>query len=91
MQWQELQKVWSTRAAQRKKHVETLGQQLEDWARINTKRKLVILSLPKDSLGNPNVVNAPAGIKTLIREMLVPRPQFPGVDPSPLADDKVWF
>jgi len=87
--WQELQKVWATRANQRKKNVESLSQQLVDWERTNTKRKLVVLSLPQDSRGNPNVPNAPASIKALIREMLVPKPQFPRVDSSPLTDEKV--
>ena len=88
-QWQELQKVWATRANQRKKNVESLSQQLVEWERTNTKRKLVVLSLPQDSRGNPNVPNAPASIKALIREMLVPKPQFPRVDSSPLTDEKV--
>ena len=90
-QWQELQKVWEARANQRKKNVESLSQQLADWERTNTKRKLVVLSLPQDSRGNPNVTNAPASIKALIREMLVPKPQFPRVDSSALTDEKVRF
>lgn len=88
-QWQELQKMWAVRAQERNKNAGMLEQQIAEWDRINTKRKLVILSLPRDANNEPNLARAPAGIKILIREMMQPKPYFPKVDGSLLEDDKV--
>ena len=49
----------------------------------------MILSLPRNAHNEPNVSKAPAGIKVLIREMMLPKPYFPKVDASPLVDEKV--
>ena len=88
-QWQELQKIWAARAKERKNDVGMLEQQVAEWERINTKRRMVILSLPRDARNQPNLAKAPAGIKILIREMMQPKPYFPKVDGSALEDDKV--
>jgi hypothetical protein len=66
-----------------------LEQHVAEWERINTKRRMVILSLPRDAHNQPNLAKAPASIKILIREMMVPKPYFPKVDASLLEDDKV--
>jgi hypothetical protein len=89
VQWLELQKVWATRAQERKKNAELLGQQVAEWERINVKRKMVVLSLPRDARGKPNVARAPAAIRIMIRDMMQPKPFYPKVDSSLLADDKV--
>jgi hypothetical protein len=71
------------------KNVLMLEAQIAEWERINTKRRMVILSLPRNAHNEPNVSKAPAGIKILIREMMLPKPYFPKVDASPLEDEKV--
>ena len=71
------------------KNVLMLEAQTAEWERINTKRRMVILSLPHNAHNEPNVSKAPAGIKVLIREMMLPKPYFPKVDASPLVDEKV--
>ncbi len=82
------------RAQERNKNAGMLEQQIAEWDRINTKRKMVILSLPRDAHNEPNLAKAPAGIKILIREMMQPKPYFPKVDGSLLEDEKVataWY
>jgi hypothetical protein len=66
-----------------------LDAEIAEWDRINTKRRMIILSLPRNAHNEPNVSKAPAGIKVLIREMMLPKPYFPKVDASALMDEKV--